>query len=389
MFASVTMVTNSFGLGFREPNQDPEAIARGNAFAATADNPSALYYNPAGITQLEGLQGRAGMYFWSGDAKFSGSSGTGHTDATPQPIPQGFAVLSLDKLPLSFGVGVYAPYGLAIDWGNNNPFRNTAEYGKMLYACANPVVAWRILPGLSVAAGATLNYSQVTLKQGLFTATDQLKFKGDGFDAGFNAGILWQPAPKWSFGVNYRSSTEIDYKGHSETDPSSPFPPYYSRTATHGSIYFPQYIAGGISFRPTPDWNIEFDIDWTDWDKLNTSTLHGSPLGPLPVVFNYQNSFMYELGVTRQLGKGYAFSVGFLYSENSSPDRYFNPIVPDSDLYVPSIGLAYHGSHWEWAACYQLGFNPGRNVSGSIHAGVDGNYKIINNAFALSVGYKF
>src|SRR5215475_13415471 len=42
------------GVGSRIPNQDAEAIGRGNAFAATADNPSALYYNPAGITQLEG-----------------------------------------------------------------------------------------------------------------------------------------------------------------------------------------------------------------------------------------------------------------------------------------------------------------------------------------------
>src|ERR1017187_10422746 len=51
--------------GFRLPNQDPDAIARGNAFVATADNPSAIYYNPAGITQLEGQNIRAGMYLVS------------------------------------------------------------------------------------------------------------------------------------------------------------------------------------------------------------------------------------------------------------------------------------------------------------------------------------
>jgi hypothetical protein len=34
--------------GFRLPNQNPEAIARGNAFVATADNPGD-HYNPAGI----------------------------------------------------------------------------------------------------------------------------------------------------------------------------------------------------------------------------------------------------------------------------------------------------------------------------------------------------
>jgi len=37
---------------------DPQPVARrsraGNAFAATADDPSAIYYNPAGITQIPG-----------------------------------------------------------------------------------------------------------------------------------------------------------------------------------------------------------------------------------------------------------------------------------------------------------------------------------------------
>src|SRR5437899_1695060 len=52
------------GLGARIPNQDASAIARGNAFAATADNPSALYYNPAGITQLEGHNFHVGSLFY-------------------------------------------------------------------------------------------------------------------------------------------------------------------------------------------------------------------------------------------------------------------------------------------------------------------------------------
>src|SRR5882762_7574294 len=49
-----------FGVGIRIVNQDAEAMARGNAFAATANNPSALYYNPAGISQLHGTQVQIG-----------------------------------------------------------------------------------------------------------------------------------------------------------------------------------------------------------------------------------------------------------------------------------------------------------------------------------------
>src|SRR5881392_1187034 len=53
-WVSVLMPLAALGLGSRIPNQDAAAIARGNAFVATADNPSAMYYNPAGITQLDG-----------------------------------------------------------------------------------------------------------------------------------------------------------------------------------------------------------------------------------------------------------------------------------------------------------------------------------------------
>ena len=54
----VSLSENSYAIGFLLPNQDATAIGRGNAFAATADNPSAIYYNPAGISQLPGNQPR-------------------------------------------------------------------------------------------------------------------------------------------------------------------------------------------------------------------------------------------------------------------------------------------------------------------------------------------
>ena len=51
LLAALTPAT-THALGTRIADQDPTATSRGNAFAATADNPSAIYYNPAGITQL-------------------------------------------------------------------------------------------------------------------------------------------------------------------------------------------------------------------------------------------------------------------------------------------------------------------------------------------------
>jgi len=52
----------AFGNGLRLPSQDAFATARGEAFVATADNPSAIYYNPAGLTQSTNTQIRSGIY---------------------------------------------------------------------------------------------------------------------------------------------------------------------------------------------------------------------------------------------------------------------------------------------------------------------------------------
>jgi long-chain fatty acid transport protein len=380
-------------VGFRVPNQDPEAIARGNAFAATADNPSAIYYNPAGITQLEGQHFHAGLYLISGDTQYRSPTGaTADTKSDFQPVPQLYYVNSSKDGRFAFGLGVYAPYGLSLDWGNNPPFRTLAQDGKLLYATANPVIAWRVHPTFSIAIGPTINYSQVTFRQGIgLFPGDRFKFQGDGLDYGFNAGARWQPHRRWAFGVNYRYATTIDYDGTAETRPASPSPPFFGRTDASGSIRFPQFVAVGVSFRPTEHWNLEFDIDWTDWDNLNQVAFRGINVPPLPL--NYRSSLMYEVGLTRQLGKGYSISAGYIFSENSSPDRYFNPIVPDSDLHLGSIGFGHRGKRWNWAIGYHFAHNPRREVRGSptpfFGPSADGTYRTLNHAINLSATLKF
>jgi long-chain fatty acid transport protein len=258
-----------------------------------------------------------------------------------------------------------------------------------LYVTFNPVIAWQVHPTLSLAVGPTINFSQATLENGFspLNPNDKFKFKGDDNAVGFNAGLRWQPHRMVSFGVNYRSATTINYDGYSQTSPSTPFP-YYPATKTTASVQFPQYVALGVSFRPTENWNFEFDADWTDWDNVNTILFKGTPLGNIPFVLNYESSWMYEFGVTRQLGNGYYASVGYIYSENSSPDRNYNPIVPDANLHLGSVGFGHHGKRWDWALGYHFAYNGGREVTAAANPAVNGTYKTFNNAVNFSVTLK-
>src|SRR5687767_3048782 len=157
------VATKAHAVAFRMPNQDPEGIARGNAFAATADNPSAIYYNPAGITQLEGQNLSLGVYLISTDVGFTSAGGSASTATDFQAVPQIYYTYSPAESALSFGLGVYAPYGLGIDYGRFTPFPTAAQDAELMYATVNPVIAWEITPCLSIAGGITLNSSEVRL----------------------------------------------------------------------------------------------------------------------------------------------------------------------------------------------------------------------------------
>jgi len=374
-------------VGFLLPNQDPEAIARGDAFAATADNPSAIYYNPAGITQMQGYNVRVGLYEISANTEYKSPSGaSAHTDADLQTVPQFYFVDSLTNLPLSFGLGVYAPYGLGQDWGINNPFQNVAESGNLLYACLNPVAAWRVCKTLSVAVGPTINYSRAEFNRAIFGYPTQFKFTGDAMGYGMNAGILWQPDPKLSIGVNYRLATTLDYSGNIYIY-NFPFLP--AKSGAKASINFPQYIVGGISYRPTPKWNFEFDLNWADWSDVRQIPFEDSTLGALPpLTLDMKSSFIYDFGVTRQLGRGYFVSVGYIYSENSSPDANFSPLIPDANLSLGSVGFGHHGKHWDWAIAYHFAYGD-RTVQNDSNTAADGTYHTFNSAFNIATTFKF
>lgn len=379
---------NSFGLGSRIPNQNAEAIARGNAFVATADNPAAIYYNPAGITQLEGHNLQLGSLFYLNIYADYMSSATGaevENETRILAVPQIHYAYSPTNLPVAFGLGVYAPFGLGMKWPSDAPFRTSGIEADLTHLTINPVVAWKPIKTLSLAVGPTFNYGRAKLRQGLVPptiGTAQYEFTGYGWSYGFNAGLLWQPLPKWSFGAKYFSAMSMAYEGDGVADAPVSF--LSGETTTH--LDFPQIIVVGLSYRPTTNWNFEFNVDWTDWNTTDFATIEG--VGTLPL--HWTSSFFYEVGATRQLGKGYYVSAGYFFSEASTPEAYYTPLVPDTDLHVGSLGVGYRGKKWTWALAGQLIGGPYRDIDNQVvDPTVNGSYRLFTPTVSFSIGYRF
>jgi long-chain fatty acid transport protein len=421
----VAVAPAAFGFGFRLGDQDAAATGRGLAFTATADNPSAIFYNPAGITQVDGLTSRLGAYGINLEASYTSPSGETYTSKdTLHAVPTTYITYKAEGSPVAIGFGSYSPWGLSLKYRDDVPFRTVAREGGITFMAFNPVIAVQVSRTFSVGVGATINYAQAEFQRGIADYGDTFRFKGDGLAFGFNAGLLWQPTQQHSFGLRYHAATPLEFHGHSGAKlsdaqraqiqtandairtikeqlapygedvvnstlasyglPLDEIPDTYPEEDADAKIHFPQIITLGYSFRPRPDWNIEINVDWTDWDSLNTVTLHKSKTGDAAIPFNYQSSFIYCLGITKEFSRGLHASCGYIYSESSISDSNFSPGNPDGDRHIFSAGIGQKTSRFSWDIAYQYSYAPERTISnGSI---IDGTYDFSTHAVTFALG---
>ena len=406
---------NASANGFRLASQDAFATARGEAFVATADNPSAIYYNPAGITQLEGNNFRAGVYGIYLDPSFSPPNGgnTYHSSDNLAAAPQFFYSHTFTNSPLSLGLGVYAPYGGSIDWPDDTGFRTVATKGKLTYLTLNPAVALKLLPSLSVGAGLMVNYAKMETEQGLAsyypppsTRANFFHFIGDGWSVGYNLGLFWRPVENISFGATFRSSAKNTFKGHTDFEWLSA---HIADTTLPAQmdLTFPLDAVFGVSYRPTPKWNLEFDADYTDWSSFGTTTIYQGGTAPLgvkqnvPVNLGWQASWMFEFGATRYFDNGWHVSAGYVFNENSVPNTYYSPLAADLDRHFFSVGAGHKGKRFDCDITYQFGYGPAHDVTGSTPSSApslfanpnphpaDGAYRFISSAVLVTAGLHF
>ncbi|HEX4084888.1 MAG TPA: outer membrane protein transport protein [Chthoniobacteraceae bacterium] len=443
----------AFGYGDRVATQDAEATARGNAFTATADDPAAIYYNPAGLMQMDGFNVEVGGYGIWIDEQYKPLHGAdgGHDSTAHEPlqgVPQFFASYHPANEPFSFGFGAYCPFGLKTEWPDDFNGRSSGLDASLDFVSFTPTMAVQITRSLSFGLGVSANYENAELREGLSSSPgDYFQIKGDGFSVGGDAGLLWKPTARQAIGITYHSPVSGNLAGHTTAGLSSSeisqakagnaaiaagkaqleagiaqinalplseaekqaliakaqaqyqsqlaaagvpasgsFPTSIPTEAASGSLHFPQYVTLGYSFRPTPDWNIEADVDWTDWDSLNSLAINQASGTTVNVPFNWKNSFLYELGATHTIG-AYRLSAGYIYSENSVPSGSFNPVAPDSARHIVSVGVGRTFGKCSVDLAYELSIGVNRTIVNDTTA--DGRYSFLANAVSLSLGYHF
>ena len=372
-----------FAAGYYLPNQDAFATARGNAFVATADSAAAVFYNPAGMTQLTSPQFQAGVYaiVLGNETNAGGSNSKAKSEL--QAAPHFYYAQPYNE-SLSFGFGFNSPFGLGTDWGRDTPFSPVITEARLLYASATPAVAYKINEQLSIGASFSANYADLLLEQGIGFPGTYFRFEGD--DVGYSGavGVRWQPHEQHAFGLVYSTKSEFELDGKTRS----------TLGALEGNAELdfmtPARVAVGYSYRPAPGWNIEANIEWLNWDELNTLNLKSDVAGNIPVPFEWESSFIYELGASYKCENGYIFAAGYDYNESAQPDANFNPGVSDADRHWLNVGFGREMENNVWMLTYQFGFAD-RTVSDAVGVSslANGKYESRHHALVFSFQHNF
>ena len=369
----------AFGEGFRILDQSAAATAQGGAFAAQADDPSAVHFNPAAITDLGGLQMTAGTLLVNGGIDFRPSSGPaiegdfGSTFANPPPSsffvtakPGDLGWPAFDSLTL--GLGVYSPYG------NITSYPRTSGLAPLLTRAASPIldvtptVAFRVHPSLTL--GATLDIytfsnafgeGHVEVQQtgadlaraGFpFGPDDDIELDGRDTALGYHAALLFTPVrnereqPLVNIALVYRSRATLNLTGQF-LNKSRGF-----ALGAKADLNLPQVVTAGLAVWPVRDiqreWKVEVDVDYADWtsfDHLDVTLSNGAVL---PNPRNWQSSYVVMAGTEYKFVKpawlpSWDVSIrgGYVFADSPVPERTFRPDVPDSNSHSYSAGIGF------------------------------------------------
>ena len=409
--------TMSFAAGFKVAEQGAKAMGMANAFAAQADDPSALAYNPAGIAFQKGTQVQVGTTTilvpqteFTGTTKLSGT--TVVSEKANRDIflaPTVYASASLESVPLSFGLGINAFHPLAKRWDASSEFRDDIQEISIKPINFQPTVAYRFDDlKLSVAAGLDITYVQVSLQKmayaqlpaalgGAYAELGMLGADATGVGYGYNFGLQWKPLANLSFGAAYRSQIKLDVDGDANylattATGQSPALGLGRKLKTNAStdVTLPDALTLGVAFRPTEKLTLEFDADRTGWSSFNKLELHfGAPLAAFnnkPDAKNWEDVWAYRLGAQYAATKNLDLRAGYAYDSSPVPDSTLDPILPDADRHNFSIGSGLHNEFGSIDLAYMWVHWVDRTVANAKEAGT---FKSDAHLFAVSVTYKF
>jgi long-chain fatty acid transport protein len=386
---------NASAGGFLVYNQDATANSLSLAYTAQVDTPAAVLYNPAAINQLEGTQclTNATIITYKSDFHSYQTGKRTEQDDHIFILPSFYATKKLND-KWSVGIGSFSYYGLTTDWPNNWEGRYISTFAQLRSFFANAVLSYQITPKLSLAGGINGVYSDVKQRKNINISPlsdGRARFRGDDIGWGYNFALLYHINEKIKFGLSYRSTISMDYEG----DVRFQVPKFLNKIVPEGGaslhIDLPALLDIGVCYSFSDRWSVETDMLWTEWssyDKLDVKYQKRVPKimekSAAPIIRDYHNTYSYACGVSFKATDSLTLRAGYLFDPSAVPEENTDPVLPDSDKDIYSIGIEYRTKRLSMNISDYVSVYRSRNVRNN-RDGLNGKYETQVNMIAFNL----
>jgi long-chain fatty acid transport protein len=388
------------------------AIGQVGAFTARGSEPSAVFYNPAAITQLPGSQFQVGLDFSNSDDEYQSATGSFAAQHIIDFPPALYATWNSQDGPWALGIGLDAPFWYRLNWFPVFfPGRFQAQEFELRVFELHPVIAYDLGDGWSLGGG--IRYLYGSLAQG---DSEQLSIASTpspvaveierDTEADVDA-FTWDlaihyAAPSWGWGAVYRSNAELKGSGEANYSARPTGNPTVDAQAqarlqngrASQAFEIPREIRGGVWFAPYPELRIELDTAWQSWASLENSSITWNP-DPLTgrasrndlTRRDWEDTLGLRLGIEGNITDPLLLYGGIAWEPSPVPGSTIEPGFPRGDATVYATGISYSLPNVSFDLGYSFHDHDNQDASGQelLNPGVNGSYSSASQVWGFSV----
>lgn len=414
---ALATATSAHAAGYGIYEQGAAVLGMAGAGTAGVSDASAVFYNPAALTRLDGTQQLyVGGTLLTTNTSFAGVDpypGFGVTEEMERgffPLPAVYYARRFGERGAA-GLGFNAPFGLGVEWKDPDLFtgRYIVTKADLMAPNLGLSVAYAINPIVSVAAGGNVMFTKVKLSQriqesfppgGQIVDVAEAVLEADvepGY--GWNAAISVAPNEHWSLGAFYRGKVvsrphgSADFTQIPTGDPlfdaqvAASLPPDQGVTTV---LRLPAIWSFGLAWKPE-NWKLEADLVFTEWSLFSDLPLEfeQTPQNNTRIVEDYDDALAIRVGAEHQL-ETFTYRFGYYFEQEAAPPESVSPILPDAPRHGVTVGWGRgFGTDRRWTIdLYDLALFVERRDTGGVNRDhFDGEYKTFINAAGFNLGY--
>jgi long-chain fatty acid transport protein len=346
----------------------PEMGSAGaGAEAVAMDASTAIpFYNPAGMTRLEGHQLIVAGGILAPTVEFEAAPETtftgGNGGQAGNPIPLlTVAYVHSFTARLTLGAALFAAAGAGLEYDPDWVGRHQSQKTTIAALSLSPTLAYRVADWFSLAGGVNIMASALETQVEGIVAGEHITIDGTDTQVSFNFSMLFEPSEKTRVGVTYVSETEFDFAGDVTFSAAGLTSP------VNTTLTLAQFVRIGAYHDISPKLAILGTLGWEDWSALENQFVSVGTTATATLARNWEDTYRYGLGLHYRVDDAWLLRFGVNY--DTSPTRAADRTA---DLPVDT----------------QLRFGAGfQNVRGDLFSwGIELLYADLGDAEIMSIG---